>query len=433
MPTNITAGLASVFTALGDKCVKPGGRLALVLPRAILTGIAWHKTRALLGQKYLLEYLICSHDPDQCNFSENTDFSEVLLVAKKRNGETSDDSEQVTCVNLWQQPKTAVEALAVSRPIEQSKAPNLETSSGPLEIRACGKKFGEAFSLPWKVLAQAPAWELPCAFAQAELVKTMLHFQRGEFYTPTEGITADIPLCPLEDFAVLGPDPRDVYDAFDLSKGKTPYPSLWGHDADVVCSMRQRPNQYLAPLVEARPGRHRREASTIWSRSGRIAIAGRIRLNTKRMLAVRLSERVLSDVWWPLVIDGDSQVTIEKMEKALVLWMNSSMALLLQLGCREETEGSWMQFKKPSLQHLPVLDVQGIGNKKLDALAGHYDRLATQQFELIPKLRDDNTRAEVDAALAKVLKLPGVDTLRMLLSREPIVSQTSAELFTNGK
>jgi hypothetical protein len=83
VPASVTAGLAAVFVALGDKYLKPGGRLALVLPRSILSGVAWEKTRNLLESSYQIEHVIVSHEPDHWNFSENTDLSEVLIVAQK--------------------------------------------------------------------------------------------------------------------------------------------------------------------------------------------------------------------------------------------------------------------------------------------------------------------------------------------------------------
>ena len=70
---NITAGLGSVFAAVGDRYVKQGGRIALVLPKALLSGVAWGETRALVRMRYQLEYVIASHDPTRWNFSDNTE------------------------------------------------------------------------------------------------------------------------------------------------------------------------------------------------------------------------------------------------------------------------------------------------------------------------------------------------------------------------
>jgi hypothetical protein len=83
LPVSITAGLAAVFTVLGDSYIKEGGRLALVLQRTALSGIAWRRTRELLSQKYDLEYVIVSHEPDHWNFSDTTELRCSLLLERE--------------------------------------------------------------------------------------------------------------------------------------------------------------------------------------------------------------------------------------------------------------------------------------------------------------------------------------------------------------
>jgi hypothetical protein len=61
---SITAGLGAPFIAAADRCLKPDGRLAFVLPKTLLSGPAWQNSRELLRRNYTLEYLIVSHDPD---------------------------------------------------------------------------------------------------------------------------------------------------------------------------------------------------------------------------------------------------------------------------------------------------------------------------------------------------------------------------------
>src|SRR5436309_4816598 len=109
---NVTAGLGSVFSALGDRVLKPGGQLALVLPRAVLAGVAWTPTRELLARHYHVRAIVVSHEPGGWNFSENTDLSECLLVARRlADGEQASDTK---VVNLWRRPRNSIEALAVT-------------------------------------------------------------------------------------------------------------------------------------------------------------------------------------------------------------------------------------------------------------------------------------------------------------------------------
>lgn len=83
IPASITAGLGSVFLAIGDKHLRVGGRLAFILPVALSTGEAWGTSRKLLADGYHLETVIVSHDAERPNFSENTDLSEIMFIARK--------------------------------------------------------------------------------------------------------------------------------------------------------------------------------------------------------------------------------------------------------------------------------------------------------------------------------------------------------------
>src|SRR2546428_646651 len=114
---NATAGLGSVFVAAADPHIKDDGGLALVLPKALLSGVAWGETRELINRKYQIEFLVASQDPERWNFSESTDLSEVLLVARKLRQNASPDNTPVVGVNLWRNPTTSFEALAIAQVI----------------------------------------------------------------------------------------------------------------------------------------------------------------------------------------------------------------------------------------------------------------------------------------------------------------------------
>src|SRR5262249_11272461 len=115
VPASITAGLGSVFAALGHRLLKPDGQLALVLPRALLSGVAWAQSRELIGRHYHVRVIVVSHEPGGWNFSENTDLSECLVVAKRLSaGETAGPTK---VVNLLRRPRNSIEALAVAQQI----------------------------------------------------------------------------------------------------------------------------------------------------------------------------------------------------------------------------------------------------------------------------------------------------------------------------
>jgi hypothetical protein len=160
-----TAGLGSVFVATGDLHLKAGGRMALVLPKALLSGVAWQRTRYLFRLRYKLEYIIASHDPIRWNFSENTDLSEVLVIARKVDDPhaAAPAEGDVVCLNLWKNPTTVVEALSVAHSLNNASPPDIATGQGAHEVMLGDVKFGEAVTIPW-VNMRDSSWMPPVCF-----------------------------------------------------------------------------------------------------------------------------------------------------------------------------------------------------------------------------------------------------------------------------
>lgn len=435
LKASATAGLGSVFLALADRYLKPGGRLAFVLPKALLSGVEWQSSRELLANGYIVEVIIVSHDPNRWNFSENTDLSEVLIIARKLpNPKPAYQPEVSTlCVNLWRNPDKPLDALMLAEKLRTSKVPSL--SDGALSLWLSGEKFGEAFTLRWDKLCQLPHWLLPFAFAQAELVRTLLslHCDRALpalwhlVYAHNGSIpTIALPLCPLRELGELGPDVRDILDGFEiLHAGSTPtsFPAFWGHKAKKVTTLMQHPNAYLSPLSEPRKGRPLRDANLLWGRAGQVLVAERMALSTQRLTAVFVSKQVLSASWWPLRLTNLKVKDLkDKAAKAIVLWLNSTLGILLFVGSRLETHGAWVKFKKPTLCTLPVLDVNQLTQQQLTDLANTFNKLANQTLQPLSQIDKDPFRKEIDDAISKVLGLPDLTLLRSQLAREPLLT-----------
>lgn len=424
--SSITAGLGSVFVATADPRIKVGGRIALVLPKALLSGVAWEKTRELFRHKYRVEYVVASHDPHRWNFSENTSLSEVLVVAKKiykdaspNNRDASKEEGNVTAINLWHNPTTTFEALAIARALIKEEASDIAKGQGALDISIGDRKVGEAVSLPWAEIKEQFLWILPNAFAQADLIRAAYHLMRNDLWLPGQGKVAKVKLCPLQELGNLGPDRRDIHDGFTVRNTPTAYPAFWGHDAGAVYTLAQKPNKYLTPLSKAKKGRHLRKVEDLWPKAGKILLVERMRLNTQRFISVRLTKPVLSNVWWPLSLKG--KIKAAKHEKALVLWFNSTIGAITFLANREEPEGAWIDFKKPVLGAMPVLNVRALKPKQLKDLAEAYDNVCEKTLLPFPEMADDPVRAEIDESIAKALKLPDFSILRELLAQEPII------------
>ena len=92
-PANQIAGHASSFTVLADRMVRPGGRVALVLPVTALSGESWRGVRRMLSDGYEIEYVVSSHDPALRSMSFDTEHrggaasrAEAPMRMKRRRG-----------------------------------------------------------------------------------------------------------------------------------------------------------------------------------------------------------------------------------------------------------------------------------------------------------------------------------------------------------
>jgi hypothetical protein len=76
-------GFQGHFLVLADKFLKPGGRVAAVLPQTTLTGEAFGPIVDMFRERYTIHAVVVGLG--RSAFSENTALSEILLVAEKRN------------------------------------------------------------------------------------------------------------------------------------------------------------------------------------------------------------------------------------------------------------------------------------------------------------------------------------------------------------
>ena len=288
LSADITAGLGSVFVALGDRLVKRGGHLALVLPRAVLSGVAWEPTRKLIGALYNLRYIVVSHEAGKWSLSENTKLSECLLIAQRKAG--SDAPAATKVVNLWRRAENAVEALGFAQGILKAEGVPLEGSVATSELLVGNAKIAEIVTAPVDRVREGD-WSAECAFAQTELGRAARYLHAGKVYVPGRGVVGAIVTKPLNQLGGVGPDVRDIHDGFSVAGSPTAYAAIWGHETGTVSTMWRSVNGYLAPLAKPKPGRPYRDANLLWSRAGRIVIVERMRLNLVRVVASALTLR----------------------------------------------------------------------------------------------------------------------------------------------
>ena len=423
-----TAGLGALFVPLADKHIKPGGRIAFVLPVALATGEAWGPIRRKIADNYHLEVVITSHDPDRPNFSENTDLSELLFIARRL--QRKEKAGATIYVNLWRNPRSIHEALDHAMRISAAIM-GIDGKTRQTQIIRSGQTIlGEVSSLP--APKDADNWT-GAIFAQSYLMQIYWALDaKHQIELPGNATKHAVPLCRLDDLGGLGYDARDIFDAFEVDKTAatwSPYPAFWNHEADKVQTIAQKPNATLLARTEALPGRRLKSATAVWAKSGKILLVSRLRTNTHRVVAVGLAKNAIGNTWWSF----DESALTKEQRKSLLLWLNSTVGILSYYGRRAITEGAWMQMKKPAWSSMPVLDVRNLSQANLTKLAAAYDEIAKKPLAPIAQLHLDPVRQEIDAVFCKVLRLPDLGPVRELLAREPGLSARDIAASVSGE
>lgn len=414
----LTAGLGAPFVDLGGRAVRPGGRLALVLPKSVLTGKSWSLTRAYLAERFHLEFVITSHEAGRWNFSDSTDLSEALLVARRLHDDESRTDHATTWIGLRSNPLTAIEALGTLAAI--SNAGDVSEHGTPiLTGDVLDGDAGEMFVRPAPV--DGRSWRHG-TFTRSVLDKAASAILACEpIPAPRATEPLKVPLKALESLGTLGYDRRDITDAFELVATSQGYPALWGQDAETMQTLTQTANRQLAPRTSPAPGRPLKPAGQVWGSAGRLMVAERLWAITYRTTAVVLPERAVANTSWSVNLHGDDPDA----DHIVALWLNSTLGLLAFITAAEETRGPWIALKKNSLKQLPVLDPERLGEGARKVLRQAWLDLQDAGLQPVSKLAEDPVRQLIDRAICEALGLPEdpIVALRELLGSEPRFAQ----------
>ena len=425
-PANQIAGHASSFTVLADRLVKPGGRIALVLPVTTLFGESWRGIREMLACRYDIEFVVSSHDPELRSLSYDTGIAEALLVAR-RLCEDEAPRRRGLFVNLSVAPRRETDAMALAKSIVTAASAPVLRSDGPpvggTPLIIGGESWGEVADGPVGESSWTPArWKNAVTGQFAAAV------ERGELWADDgTRVVAHVPVAVMSAVCNVGPQDRQirgslgVFESFHNGEVQTQFNAIWRHDSSVHRSLTSEPNAWLVPKVD-------RDYQAVWSQSGTLHVTRDIQYDSQRIMATRTGVRTLGvRAWHTLLVQETDPLARFRREIALALWCNSTFGMLLHVNHSNRTQVGRGTGNKGMLETLVTLDVRKLEPWQLDEGQQIWRDFSDRKFLSFHQCAVDPARIELDERIVRDMLGLGEDAvaavarLRTLLASEPSI------------
>ncbi|MBI4458346.1 hypothetical protein HY633_05265 [Candidatus Uhrbacteria bacterium] len=437
------AGEASIFLVLADRKLKPDGMLAMVMPLSLVSGDAWEQSRALLAKNYseLIVISIAGTEGAELSFSADTDMGECLVVGHK----SPKGSQRATFVILNERPQFPMLGASAAKQIRLLKRRKglRRLEDGPVggtPIHFGADVIGQAMSAP---LPPSGGWNL-ARIADLALAQSAYQIAtEGRVWLPSmnKADSLKIPVSTVAAIGEIGPYHADINGKtstggirgpFSISPVKPDsaptYPVLWSHDAKSQCTLSFEGDSEGHPRKGATPKEQElveQKVEAVWNSASHCHFNRDFRFNSQSTSMQFTPRKTIGGRAWLSI-----RLESAEHEKALVLWANTSMGLLLHWWHANKQQSGRGSIGKLPLQTLPVLDVTALTPKQLGQAVKLFDEMSDRELLPLHEVDKDPVRQELDERFARaVLGLPmpilaaggPLELLRMKLAREPSI------------
>lgn len=437
------AGEASIFLVLADRMVKSNGMLALVMPLSFVSGDAWEKSRVLLAKNYsdLIVISIAGTEDSDLSFSSETDMGDCLIIGcNSRTG-----SKRGVFVVLSKLPDSTLLGANIADQIRRLiYSKNIRClEDGPVggtDLYFGDDYIGQVLDVP---LPLSGGWNL-ARIADISLAQTAYQLiNEGRIWLPAmnQSEAIKIPVTKVAKIGNIGPVDRNIngveqnhkirgpFDVSEVRPGSAPtYPVLWAHDA---------PKERTIVFMADREGIPRRGSSSqeqtmvdkkiaaIWNTASQCHFNRDFRFNSQSTGMQFTRRKTIGGRAWPSII----LASVEQ-EKALVIWSNTSLGLLLRWWHSNKQQAGRGCIGISALRTMPILDVTSLTSVQLKSAVRIFDEMCTLELLPVNEIAHDSVRAEMDnrfgcevLGLPESVLIPGgpMEQLRKKLSCEPSI------------
>lgn len=437
------AGEASIFLVLADRKLKNGGVLALVMPLSLMVGESWEDSRLLLRKNYkdLVVISIAGETDKDSSFSADTDMAECLVIGRK----SKTGSKRAAFVVLNERPAYPLLGAGAAQQVHRLVAENnlRRLEDGPLggtPLHFGEDVIGQAMDAPLPV---SGGWNLGriADLSLAQAAYQLANEKRVWLPTMKNTDAIEIPITTVEKIGDIGPIHRDInginadgsirgpFEISAVNSGQVPtYPALWSHDADRERTMSFDEDCQGIPRRGANADEEAalvKKVEGVWSTASHCHFNCDFRFN-RQSTGMQLTPRK--------AIGGRAWLSIRmsslELEKALVLWTNTPMGMLLRWWHSNKQQSGRGNIGKTALQSMPIMDVTALKPKQLEKAGKLFDEICQKPLLPLHQIDKDTVRHELGERFGhEVLGLPGslfapggpLELLRMKLAQEPSI------------
>ena len=417
--------------------IRPGGRIALILPTSSMMGgsydakknqpYSWQGLRNLLYDHYdeIVVVSIAQPKKKDSAFSADSDYADCMVIARRIPAGRS-PSRRAHFVNLKAGPATKLEAQETARAIKRAIADTGELGTWS-RVKIGDEEIGFVY---YENVVQNRKWTT-VRIAEPTLVERAKKLAQGKLHLPQRAGEAKIPIAAAGSIAQVGPVDRDItgrknspFSKRSGYKSTDEYPMLWNHDTKRQATQNR---MLVEPDSHGEVMRNQNKAAQqMWDNTAtHLHINRHFQFNANATAAAFTQRPSLGGAEWPTLTAGSPQ-----QEKALCVWVNSTLGMLSYWIASNRRQDGRGQITITFISNLPVLDVTKLGAAQLAAAVKIFDDLQEQTLLPANEAWRDPIRQELDRRLlTEVLELDDqsaeqLDILRRQWCSEPTVTST---------
>ena len=432
------AGLATYFMDLAHYKLRSGGHLGMVLPMTAATSPNFEKFRKLVATSYTDVVVFSIGGRALESFSVDTGMKEIILTARKLLADEA-PSRRGLFISLDDAPHSTLEGWCVGSMAHGIEAIRLEDApQGGTRVNIGYQEIGTALNCPLDGAWGAVGVDDFTAYQVTH------HMMNCRLWLPGEGIDC-ISMITLNDMAEIGPSDLQIAgervsgenegdDRMTSYSGpfrlrdyttRSTYHSLWRNNNQTQRCMLVEPDTTLERLPHASDA----DARATWDTRTRLHVNVTTDTTAQSLMVSYVVEKTVGGRSWPSIS------VEEKYEKALAVWCNSTLGILVRWAMSNRQQKGRATTSRTAIGGLPVPDLSKLSSRQIARFDDMFDEFAKKPLDRIKNLWKDPVRMEMDGKMLRILGLDGVDLddIRRRLCREPSIhGGNTLELHTGS-